>query len=619
MGDTVEDSNEAPSRQANAESSATVWSRVKEHKVVQWSLGYLGVALALAQAHELVAAAFGWPAIMGRVLMVTLIVGFPIAVTVAWYHGHRGLQKISAGELAIVSLLLLIGALFFSVAVRPSIENAVEQSAPTAAFTAPAPSAMNDVPSVATDAPATLPNLVAVLPCESISVSPADPNFAAGLHEEIIQRLGKLQNLNVMPRRAMLPYADRQLSVAQIAAELRARALLDCTVRYANDRLRVTANLLDASGTATLWSDIYDNDFADVFAIQADIAMNVANALAVEFSPEERNLIATPASVSPLAYKLYLEAIAAVGMEPTIALHKRAIEADPNFAAPYGALAWAYSSRLLNQSNTNAVSATERAEVEARAREYAERALAIDPSTPWARAALAVPAMLKWHWTDAAEQFRAARETAPNDITNFEFYLLTYLGRHDEAEALVERAVKLEPRIRFQRGVLLGYRGDYDRAAETLRASMTDVPILNVLIRDWLTRVEIARGDFTAAAEELALAERLPDAFVVFLPIWAYCYGRIGDLESARRIVARIREAEAAGDSVGAGGWALASLALDEDNRALEWLETAAQKAANHEMDEGFFNLMALRMNVTDDPRLKQARFRAVLERIRGD
>ena len=101
--------------------------------------------------------------------------------------------------------------------------------------------------------------------------------------------------------------------------------------------------------------------------------------------------------------------------------------------------------------------------------------------------------------------------------------------------------------------------------------------------------------------------------------MWAYAYRRLGEVEDARRIFAEMKQREAAGTRFGAGGWAMASLAVDDVERALEWLEAAADKAARHELDEGFFNLMALRANVTNDATLRQRKFVDVLSRIRGE
>ncbi len=103
------------------------WDRVSKHKIAQWGIAYLGAALALAQGQEFLAHAFDWPSSIGRVLVIALIVGLPVALTLAWYHGHREL-RISAGELTIISLLMLIGAVFFTVSDSPGLRRLADCS-----------------------------------------------------------------------------------------------------------------------------------------------------------------------------------------------------------------------------------------------------------------------------------------------------------------------------------------------------------------------------------------------------------------------------------------------------------------------------------------------------------
>ena len=124
----AESAAEAPKLDA----SVVFWARVREHKIIQWGLAYLGSALALAHGQELLAHAFHWPDVLGRIFMIVLIAGLPIALTLAWYHGHRGLTRIGAGELTIISLLLVIGAAFFTVALRPAEHASANAATPTA-------------------------------------------------------------------------------------------------------------------------------------------------------------------------------------------------------------------------------------------------------------------------------------------------------------------------------------------------------------------------------------------------------------------------------------------------------------------------------------------------------
>jgi TolB-like protein/tetratricopeptide (TPR) repeat protein len=616
-----------PAESAEATAAPTVhggsWERIKNHKVLQWGVAYLGASLALAQAQDLLAASFGWSALVGRVVLILLIAGLPIALTIAWYHGHRALRHMSAGELGILSVLVLIGGVFFSAAFRPAGEAASPPSAEPPAVTS-APTNIGGPPFAAADV---LPNKIAVLPCENLSPDANDAHFATGLHQDIIWQLDKLKELNPLPRRVVLPYADTRLTLAEIARELDVEALLDCAVRYANGRVRITAELLDAGAARTLWQDDYEPsiaDLGDVFAVQADIAMNIANALSVVFTTEERLLLEKPPTVSTEAYVFLLRAYDAPNVEKEEELLRQAIAADPGYALPYAILAARWSSTLINTNLAAAIPAAERAALGARVRTYALRALELEPSVPSARAALTMDAMLNWRWSEAYALFAGARSMAPNDVMQYDIFLLSYLGRFEEAMAVANRARQLfpnRPAEQMWKGWALGYRGRYDDAAREFAAVVESAPgAAFVLARDWLARMEVARGNDAAALEQLRLSERIAtERQPVFLPMWAYCYGRLGEGADARRIFAEMETKEAAGTRFGAGGWAMAHLAVGDESRALEQLRVAARKAAEHEPDEGFFALMALRTNVTNDDRLRHPEFVEVLERIRGD
>jgi hypothetical protein len=215
--DSAEDSTVPPAR-----ASRTVWNRIVDHKVIQWSVAYLGAALALAQGQELLAGTFGWPGTVSRAIMIVLISGLPVAVTVAWYHGHRGLQRVTPGELGIISVLLLIGALFFGAAMRPY---AARDAGPLNAAAVPNDGALLPSTSTAADAsrPETdrLPDVVAVLPFRNLSPDEADAFFAQSLHEELILQLGGLRNLDVISRTSVMRYAETSLSAREIALSQR--------------------------------------------------------------------------------------------------------------------------------------------------------------------------------------------------------------------------------------------------------------------------------------------------------------------------------------------------------------------------------------------------------------
>jgi TolB-like protein/Tfp pilus assembly protein PilF len=621
--------SEPPLSASNAGLATGFWARVQEHKIIQWGVGYLGAALAIAHGAELLGHSYHWPEIIGRLLMGALIVGFPVALVLAWYHGHRGLKRISAGELGIIAVLLLIGAVFFTVSLRPSADHAAEAAVPAdTAESSAAPSSIVVPQPAGEPAPsAPLPNSIAVLPFDNLSPDPNNAFFAAGIHDEVLNQLGKLKSLNVIARTSVMQYANAARPITEIARELGVETVMEGSVSYAEGRVAVRAQLIDANTGVHLWSDSYNREFADVFGIQADIAMNIANALEAEFSDEEQARIEQIPTASSEAYALYLQARAILPVTPNDpripTLLQQAIEIDRDFAAAYATSANLLSQRLTNTNAGEAVDAAERAELVATVRRDASRALDLDEQQGLAHSALALLALFEWRWTEAEAGFTRAVEASRQEpiIGAYFGYLLSWAGRHDEAIAVGERTRKLDPDSPLQGGLgfALGMAGDYDAAAALWRRTVQRIP--NPIARHWLALTEIARGNNDEALRQLELVDRMlaNNRLVVFLPELAYAFGRVGRQGEARRLFDEIEAAAAAGAPVGAGTWAMAYLAIGDNEQALKWLEAGAEKAAKHEPDPGFINLMNLKMNVTNDPILRQPEFVAVLERLRGD
>ena len=143
--------------------STSVWARVRSHKIIQWGVGYLGAAFALAQGAEVVGNAFDWPDVVGRGLILALIAALPLALALAWYHGHRGLQKVSKQELGVLSALVLIGAAFFATSFRltggaDASANAIEEYIIQAGKNSPAANIMARNSTVQAAAPAGVGN-----------------------------------------------------------------------------------------------------------------------------------------------------------------------------------------------------------------------------------------------------------------------------------------------------------------------------------------------------------------------------------------------------------------------------------------------------------------------------
>ncbi len=440
-----------------------LWSRIREHKIIQWAVAYLGAALALGQGQQLVAEALDWPASVERVFVLALIAGFPLALTLAWYHGHRGLKRTSEGELAIVSVLLLIAALFFTVALPPASERA-SPSAPTVTNAEAAP----------TTRPTPLPNSIAVLPFENLSPDPANAHFAIGIHDELLNQLGKLSRMSVTARTSVMQYRDTELTIPDIARELNVETVMEASVSYAEGRIVVRARLIDAATGVRLWSESYNRVFDDIIAIQADIAMNIANALRVEFSTAEQEALERRPTSSIAAYTLYLEARtlmaggAAGGLLRAHELLDGAIALDRQFGRAYAFKAALYTAQLVNTAQTAGIPPAQRADLEREIRDNAQRAMEIEPDSPMLRGAIRASNSVLWRWSAATEPLEPGdeRELAPIQVWTF-----SYVGKHAEAIEIGERMRALRPNegdVIFALAVAYAYAGDRAKSSALL-------------------------------------------------------------------------------------------------------------------------------------------------------
>ena len=192
-------------------------------------------------------------------------------------------------------------------------------------------------------------NAVAVLPFLNLSADPENEYFADGITEDIIAQLSKIRALKVISRASVMRYKNREHSLRDIAATLETTAIVDGSVRRIGDRVRIVAELIDAENDRHLWAETYDRQLTDVFAIQTDVALRIADALRAELSVDERTRIRREPTHDLQAYQLYLQGrhclvrYTAEGMRKGIWYFERAIELDPKYALAHIGIAYAYA------------------------------------------------------------------------------------------------------------------------------------------------------------------------------------------------------------------------------------------------------------------------------------
>jgi TolB-like protein/Flp pilus assembly protein TadD len=400
------------------------WKRARQRKIVQWALGYLAAAWLLLQVLHLLGATYSWPAALMRAIPVTLAGGFLAALVVAWHHGEKGRQR--------ATLLELVTLAFVATATA------------TAAVWLGARSA--DVGSQAAAAWSADPRSVAVLPFTNISGDPAQDYFADGITEEILNALSQIRELRVPARASSFFYREQNLPIREIAAQLGVGTVLLGRVRKEGSRVRINAQLIDARDDRHVWSDQFDHEAHDVFAVQSEIARAVARALHANLSSDSGALPGMPRR-SAVAHDLYLQGLfywnrrSSAHLEQAIRYFQEAAQADPTYGEAYAGLAAAHAVAPLlirDRKVSEAVVSVEAA---------AARALALDPSLALAHAALGYIYHWQWRWEDAEREFRRALEANPNLPVALQWYgeHLAKLGRGEEGLEQLRRAVAIDP------------------------------------------------------------------------------------------------------------------------------------------------------------------------------
>jgi TolB-like protein/Tfp pilus assembly protein PilF len=470
-------------------------ARLKQRKLVQWALAYVAFAFALLQGVDVVAHQFGWPDGLQRGVTLVLIIGFVVALVLAWYHGERGAQKVSGTEIVILALLLAIGGglLWRYERTVPSTSSSLDAAAHP-------------------DARAISENRksIAVLPFVNMSRDKDNQYFSDGVAEEILNVLARVPDLHVAARTSSFSFQGKEMAIPAIAHALGVRMVLEGSVRKQGDRVRIAAQLIDASTDDEVWSQTYDRELKDIFAIQDEIAKAIGDELKVKLAgaPQPgRNSVGT---TNLKAYDLYLRGIAlwqqrqGDALWQAIDLFDQSTRADPKFAQGYAGQALVYSV-IADYSVRYPWS-----ETMARATDAAEHALALDPSSPEAYAALGIDA--------------------------------TYELRRGAAEALLSRAIVLRPSFAtaYQwRGTLLMSSGDLAGGLASLeRASALDPRSLVVAENHAFVLRTLGRD-----AEAKAVCMRI----LAFAPAYAGCLDdvamvdlRLHDFTEARTMLERL-------------------------------------------------------------------------------
>lgn len=414
-------------------------------------LALANAALAYTVLHgvEMVAGALNWPHVIARVLTLVLILGIPVIATLAWYHGAKGLKRLSGGELITITLLgVIAGTLLwaFSGTGEEHKTAQAEQRAPATPAPVATPTAVEPAPSTP-PAPRTA---VAVLPFANLTGDASKEYLGDGMAEELINTLAKVPGLKVPARTSTFAYKGRNTDIRQIAKDLGVGTILEGSVRAAGKRLRITAQLINAQDGLHLWSETYDEEFTDIFMLQDKLA----NAIALALEPKLADAGASP--VTPTlptqdveAYNLYLQAWSLTHLGGTlnnqraVDLFKQAVARDPKFAKAYAGLAAAYMGLGANAG----ADAEEADRIYMAAAQAARNALALDPMLLEPHNSLAGIAQNHGNYMELAAHTEAALRLGGDDGRTRAIAAInySYVGHHKGAVAEGKHAYALAP------------------------------------------------------------------------------------------------------------------------------------------------------------------------------
>ena len=484
------------------------FAELKQRNVYKVAITYCVVAWLLLQAASILFPIFEAPSWTTKVFVAVLALGFPMALIIAWAfeltpEGIKRTEEVEPGPrsrnrvwiyIVVIGGAISIGLFFlgrFTAGPRQRVSDSI-----------PAKS-------------------IAVLPFDNLSRDPDNAYFAEGIQDEILTKLATVRDLKVISRTSTAKYQSKPDNLKTVANELGVATLLEGAVQKSGDKVRVNVQLIDAHADSHLWAKTYDRDFKDVFAVESEVAQEVADTLQAKLSSSESHALASVPTQDPQAYDLFLQgefqlrAAESVPLAETYAraegLYRQAIARDPKFAQAYAALAYCSLSSHWFLSRKTPAQLDEIKSLVDRALELApdspeahvslaifhywghrqydaalaelDRALDLQPNNAKARQYRAFIHRRQGKWEQSLTEAKLAQELDPRDgqiPANIALGLAT-LREWNEAERYASRALAIDPNnfvaIAAQINARLFGRGDIEGARQALHMTSERIPL----------------------------------------------------------------------------------------------------------------------------------------------
>jgi len=577
------------------------FGELKRRNVYKVGVAYAVVAWLLMQIASQLFPFFEIPNWVVRLIILLLIIGFPVALLIAWafeltpeglkrtdvadaaqQHSHGGvwLYVVAIGAVLSVSLFLL------------------------GRYMAPnKQSGLGELPDKS----------LAVLPFANLSGNPENAYFAAGIQDEIITRLAKIGELKVVSCLSTQRFKSAPDDLPAIAKQLRVANVLQGSVQRTADAVRVNVQLVKAETDTHLWADTFDRKLTDVFQIESDIAKTIADKLQAKLTGSEEDAISAKPTSDLEAHQLYLKGRylwnrrTGDNLKKALSYFQRAAEKDPNYALAYTGIA--DSCALIPVYGAGAPQ-----DYYPRAKAAAQKALELDDTLGEAHASMANVFFRYLQLANSAREFQRSIELNPNYATAHQWYgRLTLLatGQFDRALAEAKRAVELDPispigRTDVATVYQVGRR--YDEAIAGLRNVLETDPDFYWAHRQLGLALELKGAPSDAIVEYQRASELNDDPRV--LAFIGHVYAIMGRQTDARAILVQLTEASKT-RYVSGYSFAVIHLGLGEKDQALNWLEKDGREPTGFEIN--FIKVDPYLDALRGDPR-----FEALVQKIIG-
>src|SRR6266705_2938350 len=563
------------------------FAELKRRNVYKVAVAYAVVAWLLIQAASIFFPAFDAPPWVMKIFIIVIIFGFPVALIFSWAFEitSEGIKleseiepnksiKLRTGRKIVamtIALAVIAAGLFVYQLVQPQVRTSLRDVRSDSAKdkgrlgepSLPAPN-----------------KSVAVLPFVNMSADKNDEYLSDGMTEELINVLSKMPGLRVPGRTSCFAFKGKNEEdiFRKVGDQLHVGTVLEGSVRKAGEKLRVTAQLINVSDGYHLWSKDYDGDVKDILNFQSNVAEQVVQALQVKLGGEGTRVLAKKPTENPEAHRLYLlgryefAKYTQTGWNNAIRYYEQALRIDPEFALAYCGLAdnYAYMGSVVMPEK----------EAIAKEKEFAQKALELDPELAEAHMSFALTLVADYDWRDGLKEFDRALELNPNLAFAYELQAWTVngLGRFDEAIAKTRKAVELDPLNPFFQMSLSFYQywaRQYDDAIAQARKTLAMDP--NSAISHVLLGLSfLKKGDTAGAIAELQKS-KTPDPGAWYQGFLGYAYAISGERAKAEET---LRELEQLGKRqyVSPTAFATIYLGLGQKEKCLDWLEKSYEQ-----------------------------------------